>query len=467
MKSVLVLYPSPGIGHLISMVELGKSIIAHNPSLSITVLISPPSFNTGATDVYIRRISAAEPSISFHRLPLISFDFNSFPTFESIIFEVVRRSNPYVSEALHAISRSSTVSAFVIDFFCAAAQDIAVGLRIPTYYYYTSGAGTLAILLYLPVLHRLYKKSFGDLNEILSVPGFPPFPSSDMILPVLDRDSTDYADFLQVSRCFRTSQGVLVNTFESLEIRALAAIRAGDCTPGDVMPPVFCVGPLMASPENGGADAENDCIKWLDKQPSRSVLFICFGSVGLLSASQLTELAIGLERSGQRFVWVVRSPPTEDKSKRFLRPPDPDVEGLLPEGFIRATEERGLVVKSWAPQVAILNHEAVGGFVTHCGWNSILEAISVGVPMVAWPLYAEQKLNRVYLADLKLAVAVEMDDDGRVPAEEVERCVLEIMSEKGKQMREAITEMKAEAAAAISAGGSSIASLDAVVAQLW
>ncbi|KAL0318075.1 UNVERIFIED_CONTAM: UDP-glycosyltransferase 88A1 [Sesamum angustifolium] len=111
-----------------------------------------------------------------------------------------------------------------------------------------------------------------------------------------------------------------------------------------------------------------------------------YRSLGLFSAAQLKEIAVGLERSGQRFLWVVRSPPSDDKSKLYLRPPEPDLDSLLPAGFLDRTKDRGLVLKSWAPQVAVLNHESVGGFVTHCGWNSVLESVCAAVPMVAWPL---------------------------------------------------------------------------------
>lgn len=122
-------------------------------------------------------------------------------------------------------------------------------------------------------------------------------------------------------------------------------------------------------------------------------MFLCFGSKGTFSKEQFKEMAVGLERSNQRFLWVVRS--------------QLELEVLLLEGFLERTKDRGLVVKSWAPQVAILSHESVGGFVTHCGWNSITEVVSYGVPMVAWPLYAEQEVNSVVLVEeMKLAIPI-------------------------------------------------------------
>lgn len=180
------------------------------------------------------------------------------------------------------------------------------------------------------------------------------------------------------------------------------------------------------------------------------------------------EIAIGLERSGQRFLWVVRSPPTKDQSKRLAPPPEPDFDCLLPVGFLDRTKERGMVVKQWAPQEAVLSHDSVGGFVTHCGWNSVLEAVCAGVPMVAWPLYAEQRFNKILLVEeLKLALPMNELEGGLVSAVEVEKRVRELMeSEEGKSVRERVLAKREEAMAAKSVGGSSSIALSSLV-ESW
>nr|AXL95249.1 UDP-glycosyltransferase [Andrographis paniculata] len=460
----IVLYPSPGMGHVIAMVELAKFILRRRPSTAIAVLIAPPSFNTGSTAAYIRRISATVPSITFHHLPQVTVhDFSSFPSMESVIFHVLRRSNDAVRRTLEQISASAAVSAFIIDFFCPSLA-IAKELRIPTYYFITSGACILAFFLCLPEIDETTTESFRDMNTSLNVPGIPAIvPAKDMILPLLDRDSSDYDDFVKFSFDLVKSDGIIVNTFENLETKALRSIREGKCNPGGRTPPVYCVGPLLDSDGHHGGD--NECLRWLDGQPERSVVFLCFGSLGLHSAEQLREIAGGLERSGERFLWVVRSPPTADPRKRF-EPPPPELERLLPAGFLERTKDRGFVVESWAPQVAVLNHGAVGGFVTHCGWNSVLEAVCAGVPMVAWPIYAEQKMNRVVMVeDMKLAVSMEAAADGFVAAAEVERRVKEVM-EAESEVRKVVEVMCQEAKAAVSDGGSSIAALEKLL-DLW
>ncbi|KAL8232094.1 hypothetical protein R6Q57_001872 [Mikania cordata] len=459
----MVLYPSPGMGHLISMVELGKLINKHHPSHSVVILTLIPSFNTGATAAYVRHISAAFPAITFNHLPDIPLDPLLFPSVEAIILELIRHSNPNVTIALKSISESTNIAAFVMDTFCNAAMTVVHRFNLPVYYFFTSGACSLAMFFYLPTIHRTSTESYKDMNTLIHFPGVPPIPSSDMPSPLLDRTTTVCSDFLEICEQFPKSAGIIINTFDSLEPRAIKAITDGICVPDHPTPPIYCVGPLVAA----GGDGSHECLKWLDLQPAGSVVYLCFGSLGVFTSQQLKEIAKGLEMSGHRFLWVVRSPPSNKKEDRFLPPPEPELDVLLPEGFLERTKERGLVVKKWAPQVAVLGHKSVGGFVTHCGWNSVLEAISFGVPMVAWPLYAEQRFNRVMLRDeMKLALSMDELDDGMVTSAEVEKRVRQLMeANEGDGVRAVVKARKEEALAAMSEGGSSLVALAKLVAS--
>lgn len=266
------------------------------------------------------------------------------------------------------------------------------------------------------------------------------------------------------------SAGLIVNTFDSFEASALKALRDGLCVPDGATPPAYCVGPLVATGSGTkGGNERHECLRWLDDQPSQSVLFLSFGSMGVFSTRQLKEMAIGLERSKVRFLWVVRVPPPHDEARRELAELEPGVNSFLPEGFVERTRGRGMIVESWAPQVEVLSHGSVGGFVTHCGWNSVLEAVSRGVPMLAWPLYAEQKLNRAYLVEeLKLALSVtESEEDGLVLANDLEERVSELMrSEIGRAVRDRVLAMRDAAAAALSEGGSSLLALAEVIGSI-
>ncbi|KAJ0971492.1 hypothetical protein J5N97_019451 [Dioscorea zingiberensis] len=453
----VVLFPSPGMGHLVSMVELAK--LFNTQSLSVTILIVEPHYNTGSTAPFIAAVSSSNPSISFHHLPPPpSLPHNPSPHHEAHAFDLIRLSNPSL---LHFL-RSSSPRALVLDFFCIYAIDVAKELNIPSYLFFTSGACVLASFVHFPALHFSSNKSFRELgSEPLKIPGVPPLPASHMPLPMLDREDEAYKGFLYLSERIPDFDGIIINTFYALEPRPLDTLASRVGTP-----PIHCVGPLINEARGGSGRAEH-CISWLDGQPKRSVVFLCFGSLGLFSAEQLKEIARGLESSGQRFLWVVRSPPSETPAKYMVAPVEPDLDVLLPEGFLERTKEKGMVVKSWAPQEKVLRHEAVGGFVTHCGWNSVLEAVCAGVPMVGWPLYAEQKLNIVFLVEeMKLAVEMKGYEDELVSAEEVGTRVRWLMeSDGGKELRERTLKAKESAAAALGDGGSSRVAFTRLVAE--
>lgn len=209
---------------------------------------------------------------------------------------------------------------------------------------------------------------------------------------------------------------------------------------------------------------------WLDGQPDRSVVFLCFGSVGwgAHSKEQLREIAVGLENSGHMFMWVVRAPYGGV----------PDLGALLPDGFLEGTAGRGIIVKLWAPQVDVLRHRAIGTFVTHCGWTSVLEGVMAGVLMICWPLYAEQRMNAVVLeGSVGMALPVrprarDSDGDGGVVLRgEIADALRELMEgpEKGRAVRREAGDMQQAAAHAWAPEGSSRRALEeaAVAWKAW
>nr|UHB15554.1 UDP-glycosyltransferase [Paris polyphylla] len=325
----VVLYPSPGMGHLVSMVELAKLLLGNG--LSVTILIVEPHYNTGATTPFISAVSTAHPSIAFHRLPSVSPPPNPSPHHEALAFDLLRLSNPNLRSFLQSTSPSP--AALIIDFFCGFALHVSSDLCIPTYYFYTSGACVLATFLKLPNIHSRFSSSFRELGSTrIDVPGIPPIPADHMPLPLLDRDDEAYKGFYYLSERFSESDGTIINTFDALEPRAIEAISRDGMK-------LYCIGPLITEERDRTKGA--DCLEWLDGQPRGSVVVLCFGSLGLFSVEQLREIAIGLERSGQRFLWVVRSPPSDDPAERFAKPAEPDLHVLLPDGFLNRTGRPG------------------------------------------------------------------------------------------------------------------------------
>ncbi|KAL1813773.1 hypothetical protein ACET3Z_023838 [Daucus carota] len=454
--SCIVLYPSPGVGHLVSMVELGKLILSHHPdsfSKIIVLITTSPHLDTGATAPYMSSVCATTPSITFHHLPTILLPHHCKASADAISFELQSLNNPNVCQALQTISSTQyNIKAFIIDFFCSAAFDVSSGLDMPTYYFFTSPASGLSAFLYLPTVHKKFSTSLKDLNDFVQFPGLPPIFSSDSPKPVLDRNSVEYKYCMETAVKMAKSDGIIINTFYGLEPRAIAAISDGLCIPDAPTPPIYCIGPLIS--EKRMNSEGDECLEWLNSQPSKSVIFLCFGSLGVFGEEQLNEIATGLEHSGHRFLWVVRNPPPkdDDDNKSILAPHELDLCTVLPQGFLERTKGRGLVVKSWAPQVAVLSHDSVGGFVTHCGWNSILEGVCAGIPMIGWPLYAEQRMNRVFLVEeLKVGLGLDESDGGSfVRGAEIERRVRELMdSDNGERVRHRVAELRDAAKVAI------------------
>lgn len=356
-----------------------------------------------------------------------------------------------------------------MDFFCNYSYDVPASLGIPIYYFITGGLTGLAAFLYLPTLHKKINSNFKDLDELLCIPGIPKIPAKNMPIPMLDRSLKIYNYFLETAIQMPKSAGIIVNAIETLEERVLKSIQSGECSPDHGPIQVYCVGPLVpADVSEGGGSGGNarkhDCLIWLDSQPSKSVVFLTFGSIGRFAVKQLMEIAVGLEKSGVRFLWVIRTPP-EKKTEELG--PGPNLEALLPEGFLERTKNTGFVVKDWAPQAEVLSHDSVGGFVTHCGWNSVFESVRAGVPMLGWPLYAEQNLGKLAIEELKVGLAVEKGENGWVSAAELEKGVTELMdSERSKELRERVVAMREVVTSAFHCGGPSRAALERLIHEI-
>ncbi|KAM0868956.1 hypothetical protein ACQ4PT_041005 [Festuca glaucescens] len=451
-EKTVVLYPTLGVGHLNPMVELAKAFLRRGVAVTIAV-VDPPGKDP-VLEAAVARLAVACPSMTVRLLPIPPACADKPYSHGAMrMLAELRLASPVLREFLASLP---AVDALVFDMFCIDALDVGAELAIPTYMFYPSAAGDLAIYLQVPDCCRAAPSSFKDMGKTpLHFSGVPPVRALDMPGTMIDRESELCRTRVQQLARMPEARGILVNSFEELEPRAVKALRDGLCVPaGRSTPQIYCVGPLVDGgvSVSGGSGERHACLEWLDMQPKQSVVFLCFGSRGVFSAAQLRETARGLEESGHRFLWTVRSP-REERSK-FA---EPDQEAFLPDGFLQRTRDRGLVLKNWAPQAEVVQHEAVGAFVTHCGWNSALEAIMAGVPMICWPLYAEQRLNKVHLVEeMKVGVLVEGYDEELVKAEEVEAKVRLVMeSEEGNRLRNRVAMAKEMAADAVKEGGSS------------
>ncbi|XP_006853266.2 7-deoxyloganetin glucosyltransferase [Amborella trichopoda] len=298
----------------------------------------------------------------------------------------------------------------------------------------------------------------GDLDAVVDwIPGFPNIRLRD--LPSFIRTTNLNDPMLQMcvveSPFSLKSQAIILNTFEELEKPVLDAMRER------IRCPIYPIGPFASFSQSESNDhlqlvsmslwKEDACEEWLnDKQP-KSVVYVSFGSTTVLTPSQLNEFAWGLANSQRPFIWIIREDLVIEES------------AALEKAFVKATKERGLIL-SWCNQMKVLSHHAIGGFLTHNGWNSTIESICNGVPMICWPFFADQQTNCRYVCK-EWGLGMEINND--VKREEVETLVRELMEgEKGKEMQLKAKKWKKMSKNAVQFGGSSYNNLERLIKQV-
>lgn len=263
---------------------------------------------------------------------------------------------------------------------------------------------------------------------------------------------------------------IIGNTVYELEREASDGVRntaAPICSLGPFIPSVYLEDErkhekMLMNPTSLSMWAEMDCEKWLDSQPRSSVLYISFGSVARISKAQVEEIAMGLLESERPFVWVIRPGMLNSDSEGN------DNGGVLPEGFLEKTKNQGLVVP-WATQLSVLSHVSVGGFFTHGGWNSTMESLSLGVPMLVSPQWADQYTHRMLVVHhWKIGLRLDtLRDDGLIERSGIARAIKTLLvSQEGEVMRRNSRDLREVIKKASSDGGSSWINLQRFVEYL-
>ncbi|XP_058221684.1 hydroquinone glucosyltransferase-like [Rhododendron vialii] len=455
----VALLPAPGMGHLIPLAEFAKQLV-HRHHISSTLILPttgpPPKFQ-------ISVLKSLPKNINHVFLPPVNLPKNLTNAEPQFFIAMSLSLIPSLRDTLKSLTSTNRLVALVVDPFGVFGLDtfnVAKEIGVPLYLFYTSNAMTLLFCFHLPRLDKMVTCEYRDLPEPVKLPGCVPVHGRDFANPVQDRSHIAYKRLLENSTRFTSYKGIIINSFLGLEEGAIEALQVEE--PGK--PPVYPIGPLIQTGSSDGSESSDrpECLKWLDDQPCGSVLFVSFGSGGTLSYDQSNEVALGLEMSGQKFVWVVRSPSDQSANAAiFYSERQTDPSGFLPEGFLERIKGQGLLVPSWAPQIEVLRHDSIGGFLTHCGWNSTLESIFHGIPLIVWPLYAEQKMNAVMLNEgLNVALRPKMNESEIVGREEIARVVNDLMQgEEGKKAREKMKGLKEAAGKALSEGGSSTKAL--------
>ncbi|KAG7653388.1 UDP-glucuronosyl/UDP-glucosyltransferase [Arabidopsis suecica] len=464
---IFVTYPAPG--HLLVSIEFAKSLIKRDDRIHTITILHWALPLAPQAHLFAKSLVASEPRIRLVALPDVEKPpplelFFKAP--EAYILESTKKTVPLVRDALSTLFSSRNepgsvrVVGLVIDFFCVPMIEVANEFNLPSYIFLTCNAGLLSMMKYLPERHRITASeldlSSGEVEH--PIPGYVCSVPTKVLPPGLFvRES--YEAWVEIAEKFPGAKGILVNSFTCLEQNAFDYFARLP----ENYPPVYPVGPVLSlkdrpSPDLDPSDRDR-IMRWLEDQPESSIVYICFGSLGIIGKPQIEEIAQALELTGYRFLWSIRTNPTEKAS-----PYD-----LLPEGFLDRTACKGLVC-DWAPQVEVLAHKAIGGFVSHCGWNSVLESLWFGVPIATWPMYAEQQLNAFTMVkELGLAVELRLDYVSAygeiVKAEEIAGAIRSLMDGEDTP-RERVKEMAAAARKALMDGGSSFLAVKGFLHEL-
>ncbi|KAL1551369.1 hydroquinone glucosyltransferase [Salvia divinorum] len=417
-KKTLVFIPLPTTSHLVSAVGTAKLLADRDDRLSITILIMT---RTPDTKISSYTTKSPHPRINFlylqEREAIASGSLGDKNWALSLAESHKCVARDVVVEMME--SQKGRLAGIVIDMFCTPMIDVANELGAPAYIYFSSGSAFLGLLFHLQSLrydHGKNMKEYEDSDVKISVQTYVnPVPAKLWPGKVFDNET----GFLESARRFRETRGIIVNTFLEFEPHAISSLSADDR-----IPPVYPVGPMIQG--------------------------------GRFQGDQVTEIATALENSGVRFLWSLRKPSPKE-SVEFPGEYE-NLEQELPEGFLRNTTGIGKVI-GWAPQMAVLSHPAVGGFVSHCGWNSTLESVWCGVPVAAWPLFAEQHVNAFQLLkEFEMAVEIKIDyrkESGViVAAGTIESAIRQLMDPENK-IRLKVKELHDKSRAALVEGGSS------------
>ncbi|KAI3820377.1 hypothetical protein L1987_07923 [Smallanthus sonchifolius] len=458
--------PAPLQGHINPMLKLAK--ILHSKGFLITFV---------NTEFNHKRLLRSQGLDALHALP--SFRFETFPdglpppenTNASQDIPSLAKSldetglGPFKRLVTKVSDSYAPVTCIVSDLLMGFTLDAAAELGIPEILLWTSGTGSLICYNQYPSLLEnklmpLKDSSYlvnGYLDTVVDcIPTMSGIRLKDIppFVRVIYPGDEYMVQFLcsQVERAKRAS-AIIFNTFDELERDVLDSLAS-------IYPPCYGIGPLhlleenyvdksLASIKSNLWKEEPECLKWLDSQAPSSVIYVNFGSITVMTPQQLVEFCWGLAKSNYPFLWIIR----------------PDLvigdSAMLPPEFVTETSDRGMLV-GWCPQEQVLNHPSIGGFLTHSGWNSTVESISSGVPMICWPFFADQQTNCWWSCN-KWGVAMEIDNN--VKSDEVSKLVTELRKGgKGKEIRKNVTDLKNKAEEACnSLSGSSMANLEKLV----
>lgn len=464
----LLFFPLPLQGHVSPMLQLANLLYSNGFSITIihTCFISSPKYPSNY------------PHFAFHSIPngLSKSECSNTDNLVALVSLLnANCAEPFRDCLVKLLSDVSDepVAGLISDSTWKFTDSIAKSLQLPRFVLRTNNISSFLALAALPLLqekgylpiqgsslnftqnfHNLFSKSYltmvfphSESQAEKPVPELPPLKVKDIpVFKTQDQEGLHQTIAALVEQT-KSYTGLIWNSFEELEHGSLTDFRH------NFPVPIFPIGPLhkyVPVPSTSLLSQDQNAISWLNKQAPKSVIYVSFGSLASIEKSEFVEIAWGLANSEQPFLWVVR--PGSVIGSEWLEP--------LPKEFMEEIKERGHIVK-WAPQQQVLAHTVVGGFWTHSGWNSTLESICEGVPMICHPCFGDQRVNARYVSDVwRIGVHLENKVDRLEIAKVVRKLLVEA---EGQEIRDRILQFKKMANQCTQQQGSSYRSLESLI----
>lgn len=471
-----VLMPFMAQGHLIPMTDIGRLLAQRGVIVSI--------FSTPLNAMRIKSVigRAVEAGLRI-RVVLFRFPseeaglpqgcecFDMLPSMDLCVnfFKASKMLESSVEQSLKELKPSPTC--IISDMCFPWTTRLARKFSIPRIVFHGFCCFSL-LYTHVLIISSVFDNVTSD-SELVALPGLPDKIelNKSQVINFVSPGSNEMKELQkQMVEATEEAYGVVVNSFEELEPNYVREYRKA------IGINVWCIGPVSLCNKENLDKAErgrsmssygyDQCLKWLDsREEPDSVMYVCLGSLTRLATSQLIELGLGLELSNRPFIWVLRE--TSDEFKKWL----------VEEKYEERVEGKGFIIHGWAPQVLILSHPSIGGFLTHCGWNSTLEGICRGVPLLTWPTFAEQFINEALVVNvLKTGVKVGVkkpvhfgheDEVGvLVNRQDISMAVQQLMDdggEDGQLRRKRAKELSILSKTAMDEGGSSHANLTKLI----
>nr|BBN60798.1 UDP-glycosyltransferase 73K3 [Glycyrrhiza uralensis] len=447
-------------GHLIPLVNLARLVASRGQH--VTIITTPSNAQTFENSISDDGAKIRVHIVNFpgKKLGLADGVENLFAASDNETAGKIHMAAHLIRPEIESLMKQNPPDVFIPDIMFTWSESTSKDLAIPRLVFNPISIFDVCMIEAIKKHPEAFESESGPYN----IPGLP----HPLTLPI--KPSPGFARVTEsIVEAEKGSHGVIVNSFAELDVgyteyyENLTGRKVWHVGPTSLMV-------QKTKEETKATDSKkHECLSWLDTKQAGSVVYICFGSLCRLSDKQLLEIATGLEASKHQFLWVVHR-------KNDVVDNDNDTNKWLPEGFEEKMrkENRGMLIKGWAPQALILSHSAIGGFLTHCGWNALVEAISAGVPMITMPGFGDQYYNEKLVTEVhRFGVEVGAAEWSLSPydakkvvvgGERIEKAVKRLMGDG--EIRERAKEMQEKAWRAVQEGGSSQNSLTALIDYL-